>query len=375
MSPSRSPLSLTPLTKTPVSPRSLEEAAASMMGSRRGGYRRMVRRSDNLNGINDEHSENYVGKSTVGISVLNLMNNVIGAGILTLPFAVRQGSIFPTFLMMCVVCAFSIYSLILLGRCCELTQRYSYREIWSEAFSPSSGVLVQWIILVYTFGSCVSFVTLIGDFGPQIFAGFLKRSLLTDRVIDISLVSLSVLLPLSLSASLHSLRYSSFVSFGGLVYTVFLVITKTAPGGLEPSASGEDIPRGQEIKLFVLSSKIFSAVGLMNVSFTAHYNGPKYYKELAGRSEDRFRLVVCSAFGMCLAAYVVTAVSGYVHFGEFTCGDILSNYPTRRGCTAGSIRDDSGGHLYLSHGLQRASLIVSQAFLQPARAGRGLSGG
>ncbi len=65
------------------------------------------------------------------------------------------------------------------------------------------------------------------------------------------------------------------------------------------------------------------------MSFTAHYNGPKYYKELADRSEERLRTVVGTAFGLCLVAYLVTAISGYVHFGEFTCGDVLSNYPTQ----------------------------------------------
>ena len=57
-------------------------------------------------------------------------------------------------------------------------------------------------------------------------------------------------------------------------------------------------------QVFGFPSSVWSAVPIMNVAFTAHYNGPRYYFELADRSGPRWRSVVATASLSCLAVYV-----------------------------------------------------------------------
>ena len=55
---------------------------------------------------------------------------------------------------------------------------------------------------------------------------------------------------------------------------------------------------------------------LQNVAFTAHYNAPKYYRELKDRTPSNFLTAVMIAFGMCALVYAIVSLCGYFEFGE-----------------------------------------------------------
>ena len=71
---------------------------------------------------------------------------------------------------------------------------------------------------------------------------------------------------------------------------------------------------------------VFAAIPIFNVAFTAHYNGPRFYKELRGRSQLKFARVVGLTMLFSGSIYLITAVFGYLTFGNMTVGDILKNF-------------------------------------------------
>lgn len=66
-------------------------------------------------------------------------------------------------LILCTVVLLAAYAFILLAKCCEQTRVYSYKELGVRAFGVDAGSLIQWVVLLYTFGSCVGYVVLIGE--------------------------------------------------------------------------------------------------------------------------------------------------------------------------------------------------------------------
>lgn len=58
----------------------------------------------------------------------------------------------------------------------------------------------------------------------------------------------------------------------------------------------------------LLSSLI--SLGIMIVSFCAHYNAPRMYQELRDRSVPRWRVVVLVSSGLCFLAYASVGVTG-----------------------------------------------------------------
>ena len=51
---------------------------------------------------------------------------------------------------------------MMLARCCEIAGAYTYKEVGKRALGPWAGVVAQTIVAGYTFGSCVSYIVLIG---------------------------------------------------------------------------------------------------------------------------------------------------------------------------------------------------------------------
>ena len=73
-------------------------------------------------------------------------------------------------------------------------------------------------------------------------------------------------------------------------------------------------------------ASFFDALPIVNVAFTAHYNGLRFYEELERRSIKRFTNVIATASSFCLAIYGSAALCGYLVFGHLTLGDVLKNF-------------------------------------------------
>lgn len=65
----------------------------------------------------------------------------------------------------------------------------------------------------------------------------------------------------------------------------------------------------------------------MNVAFTAHYNLPRLYEELASRSYVRMRLIIFTSLCLTLVLYLLMGMGGYARFRSATEGDVLNNLP------------------------------------------------
>eukprot|EP00041_Stephanoeca_diplocostata_P001758 m.21288 g.21288 ORF g.21288 m.21288 type:complete len:383 (-) comp12372_c0_seq2:175-1323(-) len=138
------------------------------------------------------------------------------------------------------------------------------------------------------------------------------------------MVAILIFLPLSLLRNIEPLKYTSFVSFMATLYAAFLLgyvsFTNTESARL-PSQEH----RGS-ITYASFPVAVFGAIPIINVAFTAHYNGPRYYQELKQRSMPRFGKVIFIGMFFSLVCYTFCAITGYIFFGENTVDDVLKNF-------------------------------------------------
>ena len=150
------------------------------------------------------------------------INNIVGAGLLSMAWCLKEGTLLPGVAALMVMCAFNVYSFILLARCCEYAVRsscprmctlpnhgcvavtvwgcalllllllllclcdcvtvwrcallcvcvcvgryagtFSYKEMGHQALGVTWGYIIQGAMAFYTTGSCISYVVLTGDF-------------------------------------------------------------------------------------------------------------------------------------------------------------------------------------------------------------------
>lgn len=158
--------------------------------------------------------------------------------------------------------------------------------------------------ICYAAGSLVSYVVLAGDCLVGADTGLLVLALGSDtffgggselaRLAVCGGLGLCVLLPLSLLPTLDALKYASYVALAATIYAVFLVAFEliAAPGNsraddfsnlstsTSPSSSSSMEPWEVADSVVWLGFPVglWSAVPIINVSFTAHYNGPRFYE-------------------------------------------------------------------------------------------------
>lgn len=271
-------------------------------------------------------------QATIMSTVFNLSNNIVGAGILTLPYCFKEASIVEGALLMIFVGILSGLSLVLIAVCCDVTQCFSFRGMGERTLGRGFGITIQSIMFIYTFFSCVSFMILAGDFFsgsngiPQGFCSGKECDswivqIFYSRFSSVAILTLLVLAPLSCLRNLNALRFTSLLSMVGMFYLLFLLVTEY----FAASKRGEVAP-SSEIKVATLSWGIFSAAPVVNVAFIAHYNVPRFYQEMHQRSVTKFATSVAISLSLCGAVYIAVALFGYLHFGEATMSDVLSNF-------------------------------------------------
>ena len=83
----------------------------------------------------------------------------------------------------------------------------------------------------------------------------------------------------------------------------------------------------------LINPSIFVLISMLATAFLAHYNAPKYYKELAvpadGTSKQKaFNTVCAGAFGLASLLCAVIMAGGFLTFGGASQGLILNSYAT-----------------------------------------------
>ena len=71
---------------------------------------------------------------------------------------------------------------------------------------------------------------------------------------------------------------------------------------------------------------VVHALPIVNVAFCAHYNAPRYYAELKGRTLPKFAACVAVSYLVCGLVYASTALLGYATFGEKTQPNYLEDF-------------------------------------------------
>ena len=158
--------------------------------------------------------EEEVGLQTNSEAIVNLLNNCLGSGMLTMGFAVAKAGILPSIAMMLLSTFLNRFTLLLNLRSCQLADADpASSEIAEKAFGGVGRV--AFILLYSTFGflCCVSYV----DAAADAMSGLLSLVLADEPPTSLVLVGCwaLLLLPTTLLRSLKAVALLSFVAFAG----------------------------------------------------------------------------------------------------------------------------------------------------------------
>ncbi|XP_024315625.1 amino acid transporter AVT6C isoform X3 [Brachypodium distachyon] len=306
-----------------------------------------------------EFSGGHASGASVSGAVFNLSTSIIGAGIMSIPAAMRVLGVLPALVLIVAVAVLSDVSV-------EFMLRYtgwatttsggapSYAAIMGDAFGRAGAAALNVFIAFTTTGTLVVYLIIIGDVmsgpasGGEVHAGVLTEwfgpHLWTGR--EAVLVAAAViLLPLVLRKRVDSLRFTSAVSI--LLAAVFMLISMGI--ALYALFSGTaKVPRMlPDFSRLSSPFELFTAVPVIVVAFTFHFNVHPIRAELSKTSDmkaaTRISLVLCSVI------YAAVGFFGFLLFGDATMPDVLANFDSSSGSGVPQALNDAARLSYALH--------------------------
>ncbi|RSH77368.1 uncharacterized protein EHS24_003328 [Apiotrichum porosum] len=265
-------------------------------------------------------------RGTMMDGIANMANSILGAGIIGLPYAIRQAGFVTGVILLVVLAGVTDWTIRLVVLNAKLSGRDSYVDVIRHCFGPMGSGAVSFFQFAFAFGGMCAFNVIIGDTIPQVldfvfpFLGeHAVLNLLVDRRFVIVLCTAAVSFPLSLHRDIVKLSKSSgfaLVSMGIIVVSVVL-----RGVAVDPSL------RGSSLDVFsIMKPGVFEAIGVISFAFVCHHNTMFIYKSIQIPTLDRFNAVTHASTGMSLVCCLLMSVTGYLVFTDKTEGNILNNF-------------------------------------------------
>lgn len=278
-----------------------------------------------------------MGKAaTVRSGTINLLNTIVGAGILAMPYGLKaNGLAFGCILVVwsSLTSSMGLYLQSKVAKYTSQTEAVSYFSL-AQLTYPQFSIVFDLAIAIKCFGVGVSYLVVIGDLMPKIMEllGVIDTSILMRRNLWITLFMALLVVPLSYLKKLDSLRYTSVVALFLVVYLICLVVFHYFANdiALDPG-SVKNIDYWGPISV----RSTLSSFPIFVFAYTCHQNMFAIINELkprmgqgeSGSKTRQSNLIIRNSIATACCSYLVVGVIGYLSFGTLVNGNIITMYP------------------------------------------------
>jgi sodium-coupled neutral amino acid transporter 11 len=259
-----------------------------------------------------EHKSAIVGCSA------NLINAIVGSGIVGLPFAVKEAG-FCAGIFLVVLCGLlTEKSLRLLVETAKHAHVPSYETVAEASFGKVGFVFVAISMFIMAYGAMLSYLMIIKDtFGDIL--GIPQDDLLTRRCLLVT-ITLLVIMPLS---SLRDMADLAKTSRMNVTFDLIMVILVLYMANLPQAWKQFDWADATTIHF----DTIFVGLGVLSFAFVCQHSAFIIAGSLQNPTRTRWSTVTRLAVGFAASLALAMGAGGYVGFQDDTQGNILNSLP------------------------------------------------
>ncbi|XP_064611392.1 sodium-coupled neutral amino acid transporter 7-like [Liolophura sinensis] len=257
-------------------------------------------------------------------SIFLVVNAALGAGLLNFPDAYHQaGGVVIALALQGVFLVFIVAALLILAYCSDVNCTNTYQGVVLSMCGRRAHMLCAATIMFYCFGTCITFLIIIGDQWDEFFVFVAKETFCNDhpwymkREVTICVTSVIFILPLCFPKRIDFLKYVSALGVVGIVYVAVMVVVKY----VLPHTPAEGVRASPKSWL-----DVFTVVSVICFGYQCHVSIVPIYACLDKRNIKEYSKTISVAILLCVLSYSVTATCGYWTFGDRVNSDILLSY-------------------------------------------------
>ena len=269
--------------------------------------------------------------ASFGSCYANLINSIMGAGILGLPYAfANTGWVFGVVLNI-IAMYFSIMGCRLLAYCSSVVPPpCSFFQILN-IISPKITLVVDISVILLTFGSSLAYLIIIGDLMPSSLNTLGANAFFTDRSTWV-VGGWMIAAPFSCMHNLDALKWTSGMCFLFLMIMVVVVFIFSMPGDPLKACEDQDLDddgpcRGDHVWVNSDATSFLKVFSIFIFALGCQANIFALLNEIQEptkkRIDDLFSSAVVTA-GLC---YIIYGCCGYATYGDSIKSDSIINYP------------------------------------------------
>ncbi|XWS59837.1 hypothetical protein CRYUN_Cryun08bG0156200 [Craigia yunnanensis] len=252
-------------------------------------------------------------------ALVNGINVLSGIGLLTTPYAVKEGG----WLSLTLLIIFGIiacYTGILLKRCLESSPGLqTYPDIGQAAFGVAGRLMIAVILYAELYAACVEYVIMMSDNLSTIFpnTSINFAGIYLDAHQIFAIIGILIVLP---TVWLRDLSLLSYLSVGGVGASILVVLCLLWVGAVDQVG----FHRGGTV-LDLANLPI--SVGIYGFCYAGHSVFPNIYSSM--KEPSLFPLVLVASFIFCWVVCTGAAISGFLIFGDSVESQFTLNMPIK----------------------------------------------
>ena len=246
--------------------------------------------------------------------VCNLLNSIIGAGILSLPFVFKECGLVVGVLSQILFAIMTLHGFRLLLSSLSLTKLSvpSYEGLAERAFGSGGYYAYNTAAFLNCYGACVGYIVVIGDIVPGLLSEIGWPY--SDRSLVLAVSTTFVILPLASLRDFSALQYAS-----GSAIVIYLVFAATL---LALYIASSPVALDPQPAYFKPSAEaFFRSAPICAFAFQAVTSLFPILQELHNPTVDRMLTLSATSLAIACAVYAVTGWAAYGLFGERLLGD------------------------------------------------------
>ncbi|KAJ2810691.1 hypothetical protein H4S07_002527 [Coemansia furcata] len=259
------------------------------------------------------------GTNSVNGAAFNVLNSIIGSGIIGLPYALSNAGMITGLAMLVVVglvSQFAIYTLVLTGK---RVGAMHYSEVAQITLGTLGYQALSASIIVSLVGVVTTYLVILGDISSSLRQTYLPAQEWLSRSVAIAIVGYVFILPLLFFRHSGPLAKYSVVSIAALP-VILLIVAIRAPA-YASTATATDYP-------VVIGPHVFRALGILCFSYCSAHAAFQNFLGLRERTMKNWMRVTTLATWVAIVICCAFAAIGLASFGSGVQANIFLNFPT-----------------------------------------------